>query len=85
MGRAALVTRVAKGTAYAHPQTLPEILIRTPWLLAIGQALRAGYAEKGESVPEGLAALVKRLEGPPSCVRATGDADRAPTAKDQAR
>jgi hypothetical protein len=68
-----------------NPHTLPEILIRTPWLLAIGQALRAGYAEMGESVPEGLAALVKRLEGPPSSVRATGDGDRAPTAKDQAR
>jgi hypothetical protein len=64
-----------------NPHTLPEILIRTPWLLAIGQALRARYAEMGESVPEGLAALVKRLEGPPSSMRATGDEDRAATAK----
>jgi hypothetical protein len=58
-----------------NPPTLPEILIRTPWLLAIGQALRAGYAEMGESVPERLAALVKKLEGPPSSVRATGDGE----------
>jgi hypothetical protein len=64
-----------------NPPTLPEILIRTPWLLAIGQALRAGYAEMGESVPERLAALVKKLEGPPSSVRATGDGDQAATAK----
>jgi hypothetical protein len=64
-----------------NPPTLPEISIRTPWLLAIGQALRAGYAEMGESVPERLAALVKKLEGPPSSVRATGDEDHAATAK----
>jgi hypothetical protein len=52
------------------PSTRPEILNQTPWLLAIGQALRAGYTEVGQSLPERLAALVKHLEGGPSPVRA---------------
>jgi hypothetical protein len=42
-----------------------DILIRQPWLRVIGQWLGAEYAAVQEPVPERLAALVKKVEGPP--------------------
>jgi hypothetical protein len=37
---------------------------RTPWVLAIGQALRAEYAAQEEPVPERLATLLDQIEMP---------------------
>jgi hypothetical protein len=42
---------------------------RKAWLLAIGRRLRADYDALREPVPEGLAALIRKLEQP-----AKGDA-----------
>jgi Anti-sigma factor NepR len=45
------------------------MLTQKPLLLAIGQVLRAEYAEYSvfeEPVPEHFAKLLKELEGPPS-------------------
>ena len=47
-----------------NPSTRPDALTRTPWLLAIGRMLKSAYTEIEEPVPERLAALVKKLEGP---------------------
>jgi hypothetical protein len=41
-----------------------DILARRPWLLAIGQWLRAEYSAAEQPVPERLAALIAQLEGP---------------------
>jgi hypothetical protein len=37
---------------------------RKAWLLAIGRRLRADYDALKEPVPEGLAALIRKLEQP---------------------
>jgi hypothetical protein len=47
------------------PSARPDILPRKPWLLAIGRVLAAEYTAVREPVPERLAALLKKLEGPP--------------------
>jgi hypothetical protein len=47
-----------------NPSARSDILTRTPWLLAIGRMLRADYTEEEQLLPERLAALAKKLEGP---------------------
>jgi hypothetical protein len=47
-----------------NPSARPDILTRTPWLLAIGRMLRADYTEVEQPLPGRLAALAKKLEGP---------------------
>ena len=47
-----------------NPSARPDILTRTPWLVAIGRMLRADYTEEEQPLPERLAALAKKLEGP---------------------
>jgi hypothetical protein len=42
----------------------PDVVPRKPWLLAIGRVLAAEYTAVREPVPERLAALLKKLEGP---------------------
>jgi hypothetical protein len=49
-----------------NPSARPHILTRTPWLLAIGRMLRADYTEGEQPLPERLAALANKLEGPSS-------------------
>jgi hypothetical protein len=49
-----------------NPSARPEILTGKPWLLALGKVLRAEYTDIKQPVPERLAALVKKLEGPSS-------------------
>ena len=47
-----------------NPPVVPDILTGTPWLLAIGQVLGAEYTAAEQTVPQHLAALVEKLEGP---------------------
>jgi hypothetical protein len=49
-----------------NPSARPEILTGKPWLLALGKVLRAEYTDIKQPVPQRLAALVKKLEGPSS-------------------
>jgi hypothetical protein len=54
---------------------------RKAWLLAIGRRLRADYDALREPVPEGLAALIRKLEQPAKAdaaesATATGSAHR---------
>ena len=53
-----------------NPSARPDILIRTPWLLAIGRMLRADYTER---LPERLAALAKKLQVPSPAIPGKGD------------
>jgi aminoglycoside 6'-N-acetyltransferase I len=46
------------------PSTPPDMLSRKPWLLAIARRLATEYTAVREPVPERLAALLKKLEGP---------------------
>ena len=46
-----------------NPSARPDILTGRPWLLAIGRLLGVEYALE-QPVPERLAALLKKLEGP---------------------
>jgi len=58
------------------PSARPDILPRKPWLLAIGRVLAAEYTAVREPVPDRLAALLKKLEGPPppECASPAGPA-----------
>jgi hypothetical protein len=51
-----------------NPSAHPDILTGRPWLLAIGRLLEVEYPALEQLVPERLAALLKKLEGP-SAVR----------------
>jgi hypothetical protein len=55
--RAALIT---KG-GLPPPHEGDDILVRRPWLLAIGQGLQAQYDAFEQPVPEPLAALLREL------------------------
>jgi len=48
-----------------NPSARPEILTGKPWL-SLGKVLRAEYTDIKQPVPQRLAALVKKLEGPSS-------------------
>jgi hypothetical protein len=47
-----------------NPSARPDILTGRPWLLAIGRLLEVEYPALEQPVPERLAALLKKLEGP---------------------
>ena len=47
-----------------NPPVGPDVLTGTPWLLAIEQVLGAEYTAAEQTVPQHLAALVEKFEGP---------------------
>jgi hypothetical protein len=60
-----------------NPSSRPDMLSRKPWLLAIARRLATEYTAVREPVPERLAALLKKLEGPSAVSPSTPD--RRPT------
>jgi hypothetical protein len=59
----AVISRSQRGQRKSGRSERRGILARRPWLLAIGQWLRAEYNAANQPVPEHLAALLKELKG----------------------
>jgi hypothetical protein len=61
--RRAVISRSQRGQRKSGQSERRGILARRPWLLAIGQGLRAEYNAANQPVPERLVALLKELKG----------------------
>jgi hypothetical protein len=61
-----------------NPSARPDILTGRPWLLAIGRLLGVEYPALEQPVPERLAALLKKLEGPSAVSPPTPDRPTRP-------
>jgi hypothetical protein len=59
----AVISRSQRGQRKSGQSERRGILARRPWLLAIGQRLRAEYNAANQPVPERLVALLKELKG----------------------
>jgi hypothetical protein len=60
--QAALVGSSQRGHRRSGPAKRRDILAPTPWLMELGQWLRAEYDPADEPIPERLATLLKELK-----------------------